>query len=133
MQFEIPPVEWIQLSQLGLRTAVTQDFTACCLSRDIGFSSGSMVKIQLPMQEMQERQVQFPSWEDPPEVKWQPNPILLPGKSHGQRNLEHYNPWGHKESGVTERLVLMHIAWPNLLMHVLLLFSIASISLSIFF
>ena len=65
LRFEIPPVEWIQLSQLGLRTAVTQDFTACCLSWDIGFSSGSMVKIQLPMQEMQETQVQFPSWEDP--------------------------------------------------------------------
>ena len=22
---------------------------------------------------------------------------VLPGKSHGQRNLEDYSPWGHKE------------------------------------
>ena len=22
--------------------------------------------------------------------------VLLPGKSHGQRNLEGYSPWGHK-------------------------------------
>ena len=36
--------------------------------------------------------------------KWQPTPALLPGKSHGQRSLEGYNPWGHKESDKTERL-----------------------------
>ena len=29
--------------------------------------------------------------------KWQPNAIFLPGKSHGQRNLVGYSPWGHKE------------------------------------
>ena len=28
--------------------------------------------------------------------KWQPTPVFLPGKSHGQRNLPGYNPWGHK-------------------------------------
>ena len=32
------------------------------------------------------------------------NLILLPGKSHGQRSLVSYSPWGHKESGMTERL-----------------------------
>ena len=26
--------------------------------------------------------------------KWQPTPIFLPGKSHGQRSLAGYNPWG---------------------------------------
>ena len=26
--------------------------------------------------------------------KWQPAPVLLPGKSHGQRSLEGYSPWG---------------------------------------
>ena len=26
--------------------------------------------------------------------KWQPTPVLLPGKSHGQRSLVGYNPWG---------------------------------------
>ena len=29
--------------------------------------------------------------------KWQPIPIFLPGKSHGQRSLVGYNSWGHKE------------------------------------
>ena len=30
--------------------------------------------------------------------KWQPTPLFLPGKSHGQRNLAGYSPWGCKES-----------------------------------
>ena len=36
--------------------------------------------------------------------KWQPTPVLLPGKSHGWRSLEGYSPWGRKESDTTERL-----------------------------
>jgi len=36
--------------------------------------------------------------------KWQPTPALLPGKSHGQRSLIGYSPWGRKESDMTERL-----------------------------
>ena len=26
--------------------------------------------------------------------KWQPTPVLLPGKVHGQRSLVAYSPWG---------------------------------------
>ena len=36
--------------------------------------------------------------------KWQPTPVFLPGKSHGQRNLVVYNPWGHKESDMSEHI-----------------------------
>ena len=36
--------------------------------------------------------------------KWQPTPVSLPGKSHGQKSLMGYNPWAHKESDTTERL-----------------------------
>ena len=36
--------------------------------------------------------------------KWQPTPVLLPGESHGWRSPVGYSPWGHKESGTTERL-----------------------------
>ena len=28
--------------------------------------------------------------------KWQTNPLFLPGKSHGQRSLAGYSPWGCK-------------------------------------
>jgi len=36
--------------------------------------------------------------------QWQPTPVLLPGKSHGQRSVVGYSPWGHKESDTTEQL-----------------------------
>ena len=31
--------------------------------------------------------------------KWQPTPVFLPGKSHGQTSLVGYGPWGHKRVG----------------------------------
>ena len=34
--------------------------------------------------------------------KWQPSPVFLPEKSHGQRSLAGYSPWGHKKSDITE-------------------------------
>ena len=34
---------------------------------------------------------------------WQPTPVFLPGKSHGQRSLAGYRSWGHKELYTTER------------------------------
>ena len=51
---------------------------------------------------MQETRVQSLGWEDSlKEVTT--TPVFLPGKSHGQRSLARYSPWGHKESGlVTE-------------------------------
>ena len=38
--------------------------------------------------------------------QWHPTPVLLPGKSHGQRSLVGCSPWGRKESDTTERLHL---------------------------
>ena len=35
--------------------------------------------------------------------KWQPTPVFLLGKSHGQRSLAGYSPWGRKESDKTEQ------------------------------
>ena len=34
--------------------------------------------------------------------KWQPTPVFFPGKSHRQRSLVGYSPWGHKELDTTE-------------------------------
>ena len=36
--------------------------------------------------------------------QWHPTPVPLPGKSHGWRSLIGCSPWGHWESGMTERL-----------------------------
>ena len=34
--------------------------------------------------------------------KWQPTPVSLPGKSHGERSLVGCSPWVRQESGMTE-------------------------------
>ena len=57
---------------------------------------------------MQEAQVRFlgqetqekglPSWRR----EWQHTSVFLPGKSHGQRSLTGYSPWGRKESDTTQ-------------------------------
>ena len=49
------------------------------------------------MQEMQEMQVQSLSWEDPLENEIATHSSILAWKSHGQRSLVGYSPWGHKE------------------------------------
>ena len=33
--------------------------------------------------------------------KWQPTPVLLPGKSRGRRSLVDCSPWGRKESALS--------------------------------
>ena len=38
------------------------------------------------------------------EAWWEPAPVLVPGKSNGQRSLVGYSLWGRKESDMPERL-----------------------------
>ena len=47
---------------------------------------------------------QVRGWENPLEKEMAITPVFLPGKSHGQRNLAGYSPWGHKELDITELL-----------------------------
>ena len=42
----------------------------------------------------------IPGWGKSPE---EPTLVFLPGKSHGQRSLVGYSPWGCKELDTTER------------------------------
>ena len=51
-----------------------------------------------------ETQVQSLGQEDPLEKEMEPTPAFLPGKSHGQKSLAGYSPWGHKRGDTTERL-----------------------------
>ena len=56
---------------------------------------------------IQETWVQSLGWEKkmatsiPWRREWQPTPVM-PGESHGQGSLVGYNPWGRKESDMTE-------------------------------
>ena len=55
------------------------------------------------MQETQEMGVQSLGWEDPLEREMAtPSSILAGKKSHGQRNMVGYSPWGHKELDMSE-------------------------------
>ena len=47
---------------------------------------------------MQEPWVLSLGQEDPLEKGMATPPVFLPGEFHGQRSLESYSPWGHKES-----------------------------------
>ena len=57
-----------------------------------------MVKNLLAMQEIRFSWVEEILWRR----KWQPTPIFLSGKSHGQRSLVSHRPGGCKELDTTE-------------------------------
>ena len=57
---------------------------------------------------LQCRRPRFDPWvgKIPWRRKWQPTPVLLSGKSHGERILVGYSPWGHKELETAEKIHL---------------------------
>ena len=65
-----------------------------CVYIYMGFLGGSVVK-SLPAKAGFYPWVGKISWRR----KWQPTPVFFPGKSHGQRRLVCYSPWGHKRVG----------------------------------
>ena len=58
------------------------------------------------MQETQEKRCGFDPWVGriPWRRKWQPTPVFLLGKSHGQKSVASYSSQGLKESDTTEGL-----------------------------
>ena len=71
----------------------------------MGFLVAQMVKNPLAMQETWVEKI-------PWRRKWQPTPVFLPGKFHGQRCLVGYSPWGHQESDTTEQVGMkMNEGW----------------------
>ena len=46
------------------------------------------------------------SGSSPGEEDGSPFPVFLSGKSHGQRSLESYSPWAHKELDMNKQLTL---------------------------
>ena len=55
--------------------------------------------------------VSIPRWGKIPWRRtWQPTPVFSPGKSHGQRRLVGYSPWGRKESDMIEHSTAQHRA-----------------------
>ena len=69
-----------------------------------GFPDGSAVKN--PPECRRRRRHRFDPWvrKIPWRWKWQPTPVFLPGKSHGQRIPTGYSSWGCTELDMTEQL-----------------------------
>ena len=61
-----------------------------CFVQRVGASLVAVIR-NLPAMQIQRRQ-------------WHPTPVLLPGKSHGQRSLVGCSPWGREELDMTEWL-----------------------------
>ena len=62
------------------------------------------------MLETQETWVLSLGGKDPWRRKWQPTPVFLLGKSHGQRSLTRCSPRGPKDLDMTERLNTQSLA-----------------------
>ena len=58
--------------------------------------------------EIKQMRVRSLGWEDPQKEEMAITPEFLPGKSHGQRNMAGYSPWGCKESDTTEHVHVYH-------------------------
>ena len=56
---------------------------------------------------MQETRVQSLGGEEPPENGMATHSSILARKSHGQRSLVGYSPWGPKELDTAEQLTLL--------------------------
>ena len=71
----------------------------------LGFPSGLVIK-NLSVNARRHRRCKFYPWvrKIPWRRKWQPMPVFLPGKSHGQRSMAGNNLWCHRESDMTEQL-----------------------------
>ena len=59
-------------------------------------------RVRLPVPETREVGLIPESGRSPWNRKWQPTPIFLLRKFHGQRSLEGFSPWGRKELNTTE-------------------------------
>ena len=84
----------------------------CVIFYKMGFHGGSVSKEST----CQCRKHRFNSWvrKIPWKRRWQPTPVFLSGKPHGQRSLAGYSPWGRNESDTTERLTQnqgVHRVW----------------------
>ena len=96
-------------------SSATPFFELCILNWSIGLSGGSDSKVSC----LQCGRPGFNPWVGKIlwRRKWQPTPVLLPGKSHGQRSVVGCSPRGRKESDTTS-LLLSFIGFQELFMYI---------------
>ena len=69
--------------------------------RVLGVSPGGISGKESTCQYRRQKRCKFNPWirKIPWNRKWHSTSVFLPGKSHGQRSLLGYSPWGHKRVG----------------------------------
>ena len=94
---------WSQFSTAGVFIRREDQDIDMTMVQEGGFPGGTVGK-ESTCQCRRRKRCKFDPWvgKIPWKRKWQPTPVLLPGKSHGQRNLVGDSPQGPKESDVTK-------------------------------
>ena len=100
----VPNGIWGTLAQAPWLQEVAAALTFLVL--DSSFLGGAVVKNPPAKCRRRERRGSSPGvGKTPWRRKWQPTPVFLPGKSHGQRSLVGYSPGGHKELDAAEHWI----------------------------
>ena len=96
--FQNITVHWqcIRTQEFWWRCTVRLMLFSCLLTQHLTFPGSSVVSKESTCQYRRHRRCRFSPWigKISWRRKWQPIPVFLPGKSHGQRNLASYSPWG---------------------------------------
>ena len=82
---------------------------------DLGFPGGAQVKN--PPAKAGDAGLIPGSGRSPWRRKWRPTPVFLAGKSHGQRSLAGYSPWGSEELDTTELITNLENCWSETIQH----------------
>ena len=99
-----------QEQDVGSQKSLSRQDENMSSSQGVGFPGGTSGK-EPSCQSRGCKRCRFNPWigKIPWKRKWQPTPVFLPGKSHGQRNLASYSPRVCKESNTTEVTQHMHL------------------------
>ena len=92
-------LEWVAISFSRVSSQPRDQTRVSCIV-------GRCFNLWATREAMQDTRVQSLGWEIPWRRQWQPTPVFLPGKFHGQRSLVDYSLWGCKELDMTEWLTL---------------------------
>ena len=70
--------------------------------------------------------------------KWQPIPVFLPGKFHGQKSMVGYGPWGCKELDTTRHahefvFVVLYVSYVPVVLYVIYKLPCSSLLLTLFY
>ena len=99
-------VKWSNLAFLTLSKHIFMAKDCLILENVSSVGRAGNMVVQVKESTCQCRRHRFDLWVEkiPWRRKRQPTPVLLPAKSHGQRSLAHYSPWGQKELDMTKQL-----------------------------